>query len=1087
MEGLDFEVVVGYEQAESALKNVTDMFKEMMEQAQASGEGIDESMQEVVDALEGSMKDLGENSEYYLEQFKAVLASIKEQMENMEDGEAKQSLQNLADGFESVIAEIENTIAANGELDESFNSVHDVMVKLLGGTENYDKIMNGLPPQIRQTITSIQGMTSAAKAFIATPLGITLAAIVAALTAMRTWLNSSVEGQLKMAEATGYLQGILGQLKEIVIAVGKALYKAFTDPKQAIKDFARAIKDNIANRIKAVGDMAAAVGKILKSAFTFDFDGVKDAAKELGESFLQFTSGIDNLPGKLADSVRTMKSAAEENAKINREAKELEIERSEWAKKRTELETQMVKAQGNMWAGTQAQRKKAMEEYKAINEEIYQNEVKLADKEVELQKRRNALTTNSIEDENALREAERKRLEVDREREQRLASIKRRENSINNMGSGDVAQQAKIEKKLDEDLSKFKQRNRAAEIELMKEGYAKQIEAAKAAYDFEIEEIKRTAKTWKDENKKKGTLTAEQEGVLAKANELAAQKMQKANEDALKKMIEDFKSYDQKRTDLEQAYANIVGTIRAEAYKTDDQGNFIHNEQEILAYEQAIAKAMQDEADALLSIEEEYGKINKLSKEKSRLETQRDLAASIGDVDEVKRLNEEIYKIKKTLADIQKAANTKSIKQIFKEWFDDLKASDFIEAGSEIANVISDIGKAAENEALANFGSMLSHAGNIGAKIASGDYLGAALTLITDIGSAIADDIAKINEFEKANRQVVIEANKLNIDNLLGGENGVFGDNAVQQLANYLKAINLASQGLAKLGNSRAFTVLDRNAFVNAFGGNDQFMKLDEFAEKSGMALLDEYGNINVQLLQLFENTYEDLTEADKQWIDNAIDYANQYKEAMDGIVSYLNSLFGDMAGTLADQLVDSFLEGGKAAMDFGAVTSDVAKQMAKDFIKNMLLTEVFDKYADRFKAVMTSDASMEDKQQMLLGYFSVMQAEAEQLQPAIQAYLQAMSQFFGASEEMNDAVMSGNLLQSASQDSVDLLNGQLNAIRVNQSMATNRINDVLLQLSGIHTDMNNGLGQSVRHLESIDRNTSSGGSILTQLGIWLG
>ena len=127
---------------------------------------------------------------------------------------------------------------------EEINSHDSVLVKMLGGYESYSKILGKLPQPLQTAIGGIQGMTGAAKAFIATPLGAIIAAIVLALKALSTWFNSTVEGQLKFAEISGYVSGVLGQLKEIVITVGKAIFKAFSDPKQAIKDFGQPFQVN---------------------------------------------------------------------------------------------------------------------------------------------------------------------------------------------------------------------------------------------------------------------------------------------------------------------------------------------------------------------------------------------------------------------------------------------------------------------------------------------------------------------------------------------------------------------------------------------------------------------------------------------------------------------------------------------------------------------------------------------------------------------------------------------------------------------------------------------------------------------------
>ena len=79
---------------------------------------------------------------------------------------------------------------------------------------------------------------------------------------------------------------------------------------------------------------------------------------------------------------------------------------------------------------------------------------------------------------------------------------------------------------------------------------------------------------------------------------------------------------------------------------------------------------------------------------------------------------------------------------------------------------------------------------------------------------------------------------------------------------------------------------------------------------------------------------------------------------------------------------------------------------------------------------------------------------------------------------------MSGNLLQSASQDSVDMLNGQLNAVRTNQALMVGRVDSVILQLSGIYNEVRDFRGDSNRRLDQLIDNTSERGSIARAFGL---
>ena len=464
------------------------------------------------------------------------------------------------------------------------------------------------------------------------------------------------------------------------------------------------------------------------------------------------------------------------------------------------------------------------------------------------------------------------------------------------------------------------------------------------------------------------------------------------------------------------------------------------------------------------------GKTATLSAQLKDLEATKLSAAESGDTDEVKRINEEIRKLKKQLDDIEKTSDKKTLGTMFKEWAQELKASDLINAGGQLGDVIANIGDAAESKAVAGFGQALSFAGDIGAKIASGDYLGAALSIITEIGNAIAEDIAKVKAFEKANEQAAQTANQINIDNLLGGEDGIFGENTVRQLANYLEALDKARKAISDIGvnSSKSFKVLDRSAFANFFGGSDKFSTLGEFARKNGMELYDAYGNINAQVLDLFKNTYEDLTEADKQWIDNAIAYTDQYAEAMEGLASYLETIFGNTVDTIVDQLFEG-------AVDMKAIVADVGEAMAKDLMKSAIMSSYFGDLKEQMTDILKAEGGMTDRAAAeIYGLYSEAMAKFENDLPNWQALAEQYKDAFDFGEA--SSIGAGTALSSASQESIDLLNGQLNAMRTVQGRIDGTINNILLEMRGFRGDVNANHGETLQQLQQINTNTSERG-----------
>lgn len=472
---------------------------------------------------------------------------------------------------------------------EEINSHDSVLVKMLGGYESYSKILGKLPQPLQTAIGGIQGMTGAAKAFIATPLGAIIAAIVLALKALSTWFNSTVEGQLKFAEISGYVSGVLGQLKEIVITVGKAIFKAFSDPKQAIKDFWEALKTNVVNRFKSIGVIAASLGKVIKAAFTLDMDGVKSGIKELTNGFLQFGTGVENVTDKVSAWAKGVHNAAAETATIARESKELEIEVSKWQKRNQELEQQKAKARGKMYNSSLStnERKRAQKEFEAALQEQMDAEKKFADKRIELQKRTMDLTSNTIEDENNLRDLEAQRAALDTRQEQELASLQRRAGTLNNTENSAAQKLEREKQKREQALVSLGEMeaslilyNQKQELELMKEGHNKRMQQITQERDKELNELEKLKNKFVKMNKTAGTETGEdgltdmQRTQINQGRVNIEKTYAKSVKDLLEDELSDFLTYEQRRLKIQEDYADK----RKALYETDSRGNYIVDE-----------------------------------------------------------------------------------------------------------------------------------------------------------------------------------------------------------------------------------------------------------------------------------------------------------------------------------------------------------------------------------------------------------------------------------------------------------------------------------------------------------------------------
>jgi hypothetical protein len=148
-----------------------------------------------------------------------------------------------------------------------------------------------------------------------------IGALLLAVLALGKYFTSTEEGASKLKQVFAALGIIVGNVEDVLSALGKSLVEAFENPQQAVKDLWEAIKTNIVNRFTGLIDSFEALGKVIKSALTLDWDGVKEGAAEFGESMVQTATGVDELFKKATE---TIKEFGEQTRKEMGQAIELE-------------------------------------------------------------------------------------------------------------------------------------------------------------------------------------------------------------------------------------------------------------------------------------------------------------------------------------------------------------------------------------------------------------------------------------------------------------------------------------------------------------------------------------------------------------------------------------------------------------------------------------------------------------------------------------------------------------------------------------------------------------------------------------------
>lgn len=143
-------------------------------------------------------------------------------------------------------------------------------------------------------------------------------------------------------------------------------------------------------------------------------------------------------------------------------------------------------------------------------------------------------------------------------------------------------QQKDLENRLAEELRKQKWDNEQADIDLMKDGSEKRIRQIQLNYDKAIAEIEEQEARWKEAQG--GVLTEEQQAEIDEAKELAKEQKNQDEElvkeeeiskqrEKLNALLDEYKSYDQRRRDIDEAYRKDMAIYDAELEKLRNSGD----------------------------------------------------------------------------------------------------------------------------------------------------------------------------------------------------------------------------------------------------------------------------------------------------------------------------------------------------------------------------------------------------------------------------------------------------------------------------------------------------------------------------------
>lgn len=201
------------------------------------------------------------------------------------------------------------------------------------------------------------------------------------------------------------------------------------------------------------------------------------------------------------------------------------------------------------------------------------------------------------------------------------------------------------------------------------------------------------------------------------------------------------------------------------------------------------------------------------------------------------------------------------------------------------------------------------------------------------------------------------------------------------------------------------------------------------------------------------------------EWEEQYREVGRQIEDIIDDITqSITQTTAGDLANNLTDALVEAFEGGEDAAKAFGDVANDVLKNAVKNALKLQFLEKPLQNAIKQLQKAMGFDEEGNGT------FDGLTEAEQARFKNAIKeaganfaAAMDMYKDLFTDLDNTDPSTLSG-AISSASQESIDLLAGQTNAVRQNQVTSIQLIREQLMHLA----NMDRGIGVIADRVQSI-------------------
>ena len=644
--------------------------------------------------------------------------------------------------------------------------------------------------------------------------------------------------------------------------------------------------------------------------------------------------------------------------------------------------------------------------------------------------------------------------------------------------------QLKQQEQLAEQLLSLRRQNQQAEIDLMKEGTEKKLKQIDLDYQKELDAIKKQKAYW--EASQGGKLTDEQNNLLGIRSSNAAIKREKGITNTKNEQLEndrkawqeyfiEFGNYQEKRKNLIQKYDDELAKLQVDspefALKAAEKNQVLEQlDEQYGKSTKSMADLFEDASEKSVSaIQDIIDKYELLIKYMSGTDktvsfedlktvgfTDRDLknlengTISIKDVtDAIKRLKEEVAgkspwlsffsDMKKGIDDIKNASgDTKKLGQGISTIGNAI--TEFSPAvkqfGSDIASIFGEELSDEVNNVIDGISGLGQTAVGVG-QIMSGDIAGGAMSAVSGIsqlvnamGNLFGPNGTAYYESVKEQLEAINEVYDRIIEK--GKEDIVFGggfasiQSATQALDNYeKKLVNLQKIADASGRAGASWNSHSAEWHSNKNVGADNFAQMSDILGKSIQSMGDLYylsGNELYLIQSQMPEAWSKIDDRIKENLQSIIDCKDEAEELKD-------SLNEAMTGVDFDSFYNGFID---QLSDMDTSFEDMCDNFEEYLRKSIIAGIVASQYQDRIKALYTqwSDAAKSGNQ-ITADESDALRNQYQQIIEDMMYDREEMAKTFGWDTSSSSQESSSKGFATASQDSIDELNGRFTALQI--------------------------------------------------------